>query len=144
MAKLFPLTVANEIDFLNLSNGARLTYFDIYMATNDYGIFENSKKYSYLNLNEEYINELINAGYLLKVFNDNSVYAITHWNVENGKLRYHRGNSYNDLIGLKKNGKYYLKNTPSQPTSRENVLSENKINYLYGDSNIDDYKTDFD
>lgn len=143
MAKLFPLTVTSEINFLNLSDGARLAYFDIYSATNDYGIFENSKKYSYLNLDEEFVNELINAGYLLKVFRDNSVYAITHWNVENGKLKYRRGNSYNDLIGLKGNGKYYLKQTPSQSTSRDKILSENKISYLYGDSN-DDYKTDFD
>lgn len=143
MAKLFPLTVVSEIDFLNLSDGARLAYFDIYSATNDYGIFENSKKYSYLNLKEEYINELVNAGYLLKVFKDNSVYAVTHWNVENGKLKYRRGNSYSDLIGLKGNFKYYLKNTPSQSTSQKHILSENKISYLYGDSS-DKFKTDFD
>lgn len=143
MAKFFPLTVTNEVNFLDLSDGARLTYFDIYSVTNDYGIFENSRKYSYLNLKEEYINELINAGYLLKLFGDNSVFAITHWNVENGKLRYRRGNSYNDFIGLRSNGKYYLKNTPSQSTSREKILSENRVNFIFSDSN-EDYKTDFD
>ena len=136
--KFFPLTTINESDFMELSKEARLTFYEMYMNTNDYGVIELSRKYEYLDFQEKNINELVSAGYLLKLYEDKNIYAITYWNIENSKLKYRHGNSYSDILGKKDNGEYFLKTTPNC-YNQQKILSDNHepFNYI-------NVKTDFD
>lgn len=143
--KLAPVNVSNQEGFIDLSNQARLTFYDLYVNTNDYGIVEVSRKLSYLDIKEESIKELVDKGFLIRLYQDKNFYAFTYWNLDNGDVKYRKGNSYSEVLGKKKDGTYFLKNNiPSEHIGKPKVFSENKINYLYGDTDNEDYKTEFD
>lgn len=122
--KFYPVNSTIMEEFINLPKNSRLAYLELYAYANDYGIVELSKRLVYLEITSNELNDLIDSGLILKLFEDKNIYAITYWNLENKNLKYRTGKSYSEILS-NVGGKYSLK-------SNQNNLqgTQNKIHFL--------------
>lgn len=115
---MFAKTIIDSDAFLDMSQGARLLYYDLAMRADDDGFINAPKKIMRITgATQDELSELINSKFIIAF--DSGVVVVKHWRIHNliRKDRYKetKYTEEKELLTVKDNGAYTL-TTDKQPT----------------------------